>query len=269
MLELTAIPTPHLGGMSLLGNPWLDLALLLLAGVAAGIINTMAGGGSFLTLPVLVGLGLPAGVANGTTRVSVLAQNAVAALTFHQNNVRAHGVTTRLLAPVLIGAVLGSWLATRIDDEMFRPVIGVVLLIWAVYLAVKPDRFLHPPEREREPNGWSYAFSIVIGLYGGFLQAGVGFPLIALLSGQLGYDLVRTNAIKAGLIFVYTCIVLVIFAGAGQVAWTPAIVLAGGTMLGGWLGARWQLQSGSEVVRWVVLVMVVVSGVAMLASLFQ
>src|SRR5689334_10271766 len=184
MLVLTSIPTPHLGGMSLLGNPWLDLALLLVAGVAAGIINTLAGGGSFLTLPVLIGLGLPPGVANGTTRVSVLAQNAVSTLTFHQNGVRGYGITARLLGPVLIGAVIGSWLATQIDDAMFRPVIGVVLLLWAVYLAVKPDRFLHPPEQEREPNWLSYFFSVLIGLYGGFLQAGVGFPLIALLSGQ-------------------------------------------------------------------------------------
>jgi uncharacterized membrane protein YfcA len=268
MLELTAFPTPHLGGMSLLGNPWLDLALLLLAGVAAGIINTLAGGGSFLTLPILIGLGLPAGVANGTTRVSVLAQNAVSTLTFHQNGVRAHGATTRLLGPMLIGAVVGSWLATQLDDEVFRPVIGVVLLIWAVYLAVKPDRFLHPPEHEREPNWLSHGLAVLIGIYGGFLQAGVGFPLIALLSGQLGYDLVRTNAIKAGLICAYTCVVLVIFAGYGQVAWTPALVLAGATMVGGWIGARWQIAQGSELVRWAVLIMVVISGVAMLASLF-
>lgn len=268
MPALAVFPTPHLGGMSLLGNPWLDLALLLLAGVAAGVINTLAGGGSFLTLPILIGLGLPAGVANGTARVSVLAQNAVSSLTFHRSGVRDHGVAARLLGPMLVGAVLGSWLATQIEDRMFRPVIGVVLLIWAVYLAVKPDRFLHPPEREREPNWLSYALAVLIGLYGGFLQAGVGFPLIALLSGQLGYDLVRTNAIKAGLICAYTLVVLLIFAGYGQVAWTPALALAGATMLGGWIGARWQIEKGSELVRWAVLVMVVIAGVAMLASLF-
>jgi uncharacterized membrane protein YfcA len=267
MLALLAIPAPYLGGMSLLGNPWLDLALLVVAGVFAGVINTLAGGGSFLTLPILIGLGLPAGVANGTTRVSVLAQNATSAITFHRNGVRAHGVTARLLAPVLIGSGLGAWLATQLDDQLFRPVIGVVLLVWAVILAVKPDRFLHPPEHERAPTTMTHGLALLVGVYGGFMQAGVGFPLIALLSGQLGYDLVRTNAIKAGLIFAYTCIALVIFAGYGQVAWTPALVLAVATMLGGWLGARWQLEKGSELVRWVVLVMVVIAGVSMLGSL--
>jgi uncharacterized membrane protein YfcA len=268
MLVLTAIPAPHLGGMSLLGNPWLDLALLVVAGIAAGIVNTLAGGGSFLTLPVLIGLGLPAGVANGTTRVSVLTQNAVSALTFHRNGVHAHRLTMRLMGPVLVGAALGSWLATQLDDLLFRPVIGVVLLVWAVILAVKPERFMHPPEQERAPTPMSYGLALIIGIYGGFLQAGVGFPLIALLSGQLGYDLVRTNAIKAGLIFVYTILVLVIFASYDQIAWTPALVLAGATMLGGWMGARWQMARGSEVVRWVVLIMVVVAGVMMLRSLF-
>lgn len=268
MLALTAIPAPHLGGMSLLGNPWLDLALLVAAGVVAGVINTLAGGGSFLTLPILIGLGLPAGVANGTTRVSVLAQNATSAITFHRSGVRPHAVTARLLLPVLVGAAFGSWLATQLDDLLFRPVIGVVLLVWAVILAVKPERFMHPPEHEREPTPLSYGLAMVVGIYGGFLQAGVGFPLIALLSGQLGYDLVRTNAIKAGLIFAYTCIALIIFAGYGQIAWTPALVLAGATMLGGWLGARWQLARGSGLVRWVVLIMVVVAGISMLGSLF-
>src|SRR4029079_11358869 len=116
----------------------------------------------------------------------------------------------------------------------------VVLLVWAVFLALRPERFVHKPEQERAPTPMSYGLAVLIGIYGGFLQAGVGFPLIALLTGQLGYDLVRTNAIKAGLIFAYTIIVLGIFAGYGQVVWTPALVLAGGTMVGGWLGARWQ-----------------------------
>jgi uncharacterized membrane protein YfcA len=268
MLALMAIPAPHLGGMSLLGNPWLDLALLLAAGVAAGIINTMAGGGSFLTLPILIGLGLPAGVANGTTRVSVLAQNAVSAWTFHRNGVRAHRLTLRLMLPILVGAALGSYLATQLDDLMFRPVIGVLLLVWAVILAFRPEHFVHPPQQEHVTTPLTHVLAFVIGIYGGFIQAGVGFFMIALLSGQLGYDLARTNAIKAGLIFAYTCLVLLIFAGYDQIAWTPALVLAAATMLGGWLGARWQLARGSAAVRWIVLIMVVVAGVWMLRSLF-
>lgn len=264
---LDATWVPQLGGLSLLGSPWLDLLLLLVAGVAAGVINSMAGGGSFLTIPILVGLGLPANVANGTIRVSILTQNATLAATMHNNGVRAHGLTLRLAAPVLVGALLGSLLATQLDDAVFRPLIGAVLLVWAAVLAFKPDRFLHPPDEERAPSTLSYGLALVVGLYGGFLQAGVGFPLIALLSGHLGYDLVRTNAVKASLVFIYTCVALPVFALAGQIAWVPAIVLAVGTMIGAWIGARWQLKKGTELVRWFVLVAVTIAGLSMLQSL--
>jgi len=178
------VPTaPFEFGVSLLGNPWLDLVLVLVVGVAAGVINTMAGGGSFLVLPVLIGLGLPAGLANGTTRLAVLSQSVAGLATFHRRGVRAHALSVRLASPMIAGALLGAWLATLIDDRLFRPLIGAVLLAWAVILLVKPDRFLRPPDAEREPKLAAHLFAVVVGIYGGFLQAGVGFPLIALLTG--------------------------------------------------------------------------------------
>lgn len=264
---LTAVPAPELGGLSLIGNPWLDVLLILVVGVIAGTINALAGGGTFLVLPMLIALGLPANTANGTIRVAVLAQTSVATATFHSEGVREYATTRKLILPVLVGTAIGSFFATRLDNAMFRPVIGVALLIWAVILLVKPDRFLHPPDEAKDPNGWTYFFAGLIGLYGGFLQAGVGFPILALLSGQLGYDLVRSNSIKVSMICVYTLIALPMFAFAGQVAWVPAAVLASGTMLGAWLGARWQIEKGSEMVRWAVLVMVAVGGVLMLRPL--
>ncbi|NVB39649.1 sulfite exporter TauE/SafE family protein [Pseudenhygromyxa sp. WMMC2535] len=255
---------PNLGGLSLLGNPWLDVGLVLLAGLFMGLINSMAGGGSFLSIPLLVALGLPAGTANGSIRVAIAAQNGVALATFHRKGVRAHALSARLIAPVLAGALVGSLLATRLDDALFRPLIGVVLLVWAVVLIIKPDRFLNPPDEAREPVPLTYALAGVIGVYGGFLQAGVGFPLIALLSGHLGYDLVKANSVKVTLMLGYTLIALPVFAFAGQIAWIPAGVLAAGNMAGGWLGARWQLAKGSAVVRWFVLVMVIIAGGLML-----
>jgi uncharacterized membrane protein YfcA len=254
----------ELGGVSLLGNLWLDVVLLLVVGAVAGVINTMAGGGSLLVLPVLIGLGLPAGVANGSSRLAVATQSAAALATFHRRGVRAHGLSMRLAGPMIAGALLGSYLVTLLDDRLFRPLFGIVLLAWAVILLVKPDRFLRPPDQAREPNTTSYVLAFVVGLYGGALQAAVGFLLIALLSGQLGYDLVRANSVKVTLVLAYTLVVLPVFIFAEQVAWVPAIVLAIGTMAGAWLGAHWQLEKGSAVVRWFVLVMVLVSGVAML-----
>lgn len=258
-----------LGGLSLTGSPGLDVAIVLLVGALAGVINSMAGGGSFLLIPTLVALGLPATTANGTIRVAVLAQSGAAVATFHKREVHDYPLTKRLVAPMIVGALLGSLLATRLDDAVFRPVIGVCLLIWAVILLVQPDRFLNPPEQTREPDARTAALAAAVGLYGGFLQAGVGFPLIALLSVHLGCDLVKSNAIKVALVLGYTLIALPVFAFAGQIAWVPAGVLVIGSMVGAWLGARWQVAKGSSVVRWFVLVMVALGGALMLAPLVR
>ncbi len=270
MLGLAAsiLVLPELGGVSLLGHPALDAALLLLVGCVAGLINVMAGGGSFLLLPVLIGLGLPATVANGTTRLGVITQSATAVATFRRKGVDTSKVSRALTPAMLVGALLGAWLATRIDPDVFEPIIGVVLIAWAIVLLVKPDRFLHPPEHERAPTRTTHVFGLLVGFYGGFLQAGVGFPLIALLSGHLGYDLVRANASKVALTLVFSLATLPIFMSASQVAWAPAIVLAIGTMTGAWLGTRWQLAQGNEFVRRFVLVMVAISGIQMLISTF-
>lgn len=264
--SVAALPAFELGGVSLLGNPWLDLGLLLLAGFAAGLINVMAGGGSFLLLPLLVGLGLPANVANGTMRVGVLTQSAAAIVTFRTKGIRTERLSLRLAPAMSIGALVGAGLATQIADEVFKPVVGAVLIAWAIILLIKPDRFSSPPDHERPPSATTHALCVVIGLYGGFLQAGVGFPLIALLSGHLGYDLVRANSSKVALTLAFTLITLPVFVYADQIAWTPALVLAAATMIGAWAGARWQLDKGSEVVRWFVLITVAVSGSAMLIS---
>jgi uncharacterized membrane protein YfcA len=264
--RIAALPAFELGGVSLLGNPWLDLGLLLLAGFAAGLLNVMAGGGSFLLLPVLVGLGLPANVANGTMRVGVITQSAAAIMTFRAKGVDTHQLSMRLAPAMLVGALVGSWLATVISNEAFEPAVGAVLIVWAIVLLIKPDRFLRPPDGERSPSPPTHVLCVLIGLYGGFLQAGVGFPLIALLSGHLGYDLVRANSSKVALTLAFTLVALPVFVLADQIAWTPALVLAAGTMFGAWAGVRWQLDKGSELVRWFVIVTVAVSGVAMVIS---
>jgi uncharacterized membrane protein YfcA len=264
--SVAALPAFELGGVSLLGNPWLDLGVLLLAGFAAGLLNVMAGGGSFLLLPLLIGLGLPANVANGTMRVGVITQSTAAILTFRAKGVHTGRLSLRLAPAMLVGALVGSWLATQIADDVFTPVIGVVLIAWAIVLLVKPDRFLRPPDHERPPSALTHVLCVLIGSYGGFLQAGVGFPLIALLGGHLGYDLVRANSSKVALTLAFTLVALPVFVLADQIAWTPALVLAAATMFGAWAGVRWQLDKGSELVRWFLVITVAISGGAMLVA---
>lgn len=247
-----------------LSDPLAGPAALVLAGVLGGVLNTLAGGGSFIILPLLIGLGLPPGVANATSRIGVLAHGSAAALTFARNRALQTGLVARLAAPMCLGALLGAWLATRLDDDLFRPVIGAVLLLWAVALVVRPGRMLKPPPAPVPPGPLAFALALVIGVYGGFLQAGVGFPLIALFVSHLGHDLLRANAAKVALVFVYTTLAVAVFAAAGQIAWREALILAAGMTVGGWLGARLQIRAGAPLVRWAIVVMVAFSGAALL-----
>ena len=253
-------------GVDVLASPGLGLSILAAAGVLAGIINALAGGGSFLILPLLIGLGLPPTVANGTSRVGVVVQCLSSSWTFHSRGVRDYGITVRLALPITLGALAGAYLATRFDDTLLRPVIGVVLVVWGLILGFRPGRFLEPPEEPSSASWRSDFGGLVIGLYGGFLQAGVGFPLLALLIPALGYHAVVANAIKSRLVLIYSLLALPIFAMAGQIVWREGLVLGAGTMVGGWLGARLQLRSGAGIVRWAVLIMVLIGGIALLVT---
>ncbi|MCX4247102.1 sulfite exporter TauE/SafE family protein [Paraliomyxa miuraensis] len=244
--------------------PWVGLGALVVAGAIASVINSMAGGGSLLTLPMLMAVGLPAGLANGTNRVGVVVQGLAAVITFHRRGVRDYGLVARLLPAMMLGAAGGSWLATRLGDDLLRVVFGVMLAGWAVFLVLRPGGFLNVPEQPRKVGPLALVLSVLIGVYGGFLQAGVGFPLLALLVPYLGYPAVRANAIKVALVLGFSLVSLPVFVLAGQVQWREGLALAAGGMVGGWLGARLQLRAGATLVRWVVVVAVAVSGVAML-----
>jgi uncharacterized membrane protein YfcA len=244
--------------------PWLALVVLGIASALASMINALAGGGSMLTLPLLVAMGLPAGVANGTNRVGVITQGVASIATFHGQGFREYRLVLRLLLPMMLGAAAGTALATRMDDGLLRLVFGVTLAAWAVLLVVRPGRFLHAPPEPRRPGALAYGLCVLIGVYGGFLQVGVGFPLLALLVLYLGHPAVQANAIKLALTLGYTLVSLPMFALAGQVAWREGLVLAAGGLLGGWLGTHMQIRGGAKLVRWVVVIAVAVSGVAML-----
>lgn len=243
---------------------WLGLGALVAVGMFAGVINSMAGGGGFLTLPLMMALGLPAGVANGTMRVAVLMQNLVSTATFHQKGVREYATTARLILPIAVGSGVGAWLATLISDDLLTPLFGAILVAWALLLWLRPSSFDDRDEEPRSPTALTYALGFLIGIYGGFMQAGVGFPLLALLVTHLGYSPVRANSIKVVIVLGYTIVALPVFAFAGQVAWIHGAALAVGAMLGAFIGTRWQLEKGSDVVRYFVLIAVSVSGLTMI-----
>lgn len=230
-----------------------QLALLLVAGAIAGFINTLAGGGSLLTIPALLFAGLPSTVANATNRVAVVMQSAAAAGRFRQKRVFRLAESLPMLLPAFVGSIIGAFIAAEIDQRIFDIVLGIVLLLMLGTLFFKPSAIA---DRGAPPPWLAIPVFFVIGLYGGFVQAGVGFLLIAGISFLYGFDLVKTNALKLLVVALYSLFALAIFAWYGQVLWLHGVVLGLGNVVGALIGVRFAIQRGSSAIRWVIVVAV-------------
>ncbi|MEN8159967.1 MAG: sulfite exporter TauE/SafE family protein [Myxococcota bacterium] len=239
-----------------------DALLLAGGGLVAGVVNTLAGGGSLLTVPLLTLLGLPGTVANGTNRVGILIQNGVASWGFWREGVSGIRPALPLVAPVAVGALLGATLATRLTDAGFERAFGVLMLVLLVpTLRRRPAA----PRRPLAPTA-RHALFFAIGLYGGAFQAGVGILLLYGLAGT-GSDLVRSNAVKVVLNFCFSLLVLPIFVSARQVALPEAAALATGFAAGGWLGPRVAVRGGERIIKPVLAIAVVALAARMLGIL--
>lgn len=230
--------------------------LLVLTGVVAGTLNVLAGGGSFLTLPVLIFLGLPPGLANGTNRVAIFLQNVSAVISFRRQGVLDWQSLSWATLPAILGAAVGAGFALWISDAAFQRVLAFLMVAVSLWTlgSSKEQEQAHkaPPPTLVLASGFFLA-----GVYGGFVQAGVGFLILAVTTAA-GLDLVRGNAVKVLAILGLTGLALVIFAWQGRVDWLLGLCLASGTSVGGVLGARLTVLKGHRWVKRVVTALVVV-----------
>ena len=233
---------------------WYYLALIGV-GIFAGFINTMAGGGSTLTLPMLMLLGLPANVANGTNRVAILLQNIVGVSTFKQKKVLDFKTDYRLAIPAILGAIIGALIAVDINEELLRKIITGLMILMILIIVFKPDAWLKEQAGNisAKPSILQYGVFFLVGLYGGFIQLGVGFFLLAGLVMGCGFDLVKANAIKVFIVLIYTAFALGIFIYNDQVDWMSGLLLAIGNMAGAWLGVHFTVKGGAKYVRYVLI----------------
>jgi uncharacterized membrane protein YfcA len=246
------------------------LVLLVAAGFAAGLINTLAGGGSLLTLPALIFLGMSPGHANGTNRIAVLMQNGAAIAGFARGGQVPGRLALALVPSTVIGALIGARVAVDVSDGVLRAVLAAALVL------ALPAVFLPEGRGEAPPLGaavsragprlrpWVHLVFAAIGFYGGFIQAGVGFLLLGALVPLLGLDLVRANALKVIIGLAHTAIALPVFVAHRQVEWTSGLVLAAGNMAGAWLGTHLAVLRGARFVRWVLLAALVLSAAQLL-----
>ena len=243
-----------------------ESAALFAVGFVAAVINVFAAGGSFLTLPMLLFLGLPAAIANGTNRVGVLAQNFSAVVGFHRHGVLPVRWAISVSIPAMIGAALGVWLALTIPEVAFRRLLSLVMLATATATLLRRSIREHRREAVREPSHWTMvAGFLLMGVYGGFLQAGVGFFSLALTT-LAGFDLVRGNAIKVLVVMLLTLLSLLVFAGTGHVQWPAGLALGAGNLLGAMVGVRIAVLRGHVWLEHVVTATIVVFAILLWAT---
>ena len=235
-----------------------QIPLILITGIAAGFLNVVAGGGSLLTLPVLIFLGLPAATANGTNRVAVAIQCATGVAGFRAKGFSDFRFSALLTLPAIIGALFGAKIAIDTPDDIFNLVLAAIMV---GVLSLTLFSSARKPEGESIDLSAARKFATLIafffiGIYGGFIQAGVGFIIIAALTSINRFDLVRANAIKLFVSFFFTIVALGIFIYNGNVDPFLGLTLALGNATGAWFGSNWAVDRGE---KWIKVVLVVTS----------
>jgi hypothetical protein len=244
-----------------------QIPVLFGVGIVAGILNVLAGGGSLLTLPLLIFMGLPSAVANGTNRIAILCQNVFAIRSFRQRGVMPLELALLCTPPALIGSWVGANLAINLNDELFNRILALIMLGVLVFTIVDPMKHMRTGDFTFS-RGRKLVLAVSffgVGIYGGFVQAGVGFLIITALLIH-GLDLVRINAIKVVVIFAYTFVALGVFMFYGQINYVLGLSLAAGNSLGGVIGPRLAVDRGHEWIKKVVSITVLVFALKLLLA---
>jgi hypothetical protein len=232
---------------------------LVAVGMIAGFVNVMAGGGSLLTVPVMVFMGLPGPSANGTNRIAILAQNLTAITTFARSGFKDFRLSLSLAACAVPGAIGGAFLGVELEGVWFNRALAVIMVGVMVLMRLDRGAAAHaesdPPSARRLFAG--HVLMVGVGFWGGFIQLGVGFIIMPVLNRVMGFDLVRTNMHKVFIVAVYTVVALFVYSSQVTLLWTVGLALAIGNSAGGYLGARFTISKGERLVRLILNVVLV------------
>ncbi len=249
---------------------WYLYLVVVAVGLVAGIINTLAAGGSLLTLPVLMALGLPPNMANGTNRIAIFLQNVVGVRQFHKEKVMDFPSGFKVGIPAVAGAIAGAFIAVNLNDEVMKLAIAGVMILVFFLILLKPNRWINSHETHPPIPYWVQVIVFFfVGVYGGFIQAGVGFFLLTSLVLGSGFELVKANALKLLIILLYTPLALLIFFMNGDVNLWIGLVLAVGNMTGAWIGTKIAVKWGAVLIRYFVLVAILVASTKLILDAFK
>jgi hypothetical protein len=237
------------------------IIVIIIAGILVGFINTLSGGGSVISLSLLVLLGLPADMANGTNRISIFFQTLSSVSSFTRQKMFSNMRPVWLAIPATIGAIMGAYLAVDVSKRVIEIAMGISMVIMVFFLFYKPDKWLkeNPVLLLTPLKWWQMVIFFLVGFYGGFIQVGVGYFLLMALMLGVGYDLVKANAVKNLIVFFYAIFALLVFILDGKVDYMIGLVLSVGSMIGAWIGSYLAVKKGAGFIKAVIIFSVVLT----------
>lgn len=241
--------------------------ILFAAGIAAGFVNVIAGGGSSLTLPALIFLGLDSSVANGTNRIGVLLQNVSAVYSFKNEKYLETAASLRLAIATLPGSIAGAILSTQLSNDVFNKILGIIMIGIIIMMIIPKNKNKYPDIETKHIPISAHISMLFIGFYGGFIQVGIGFLLMAALRELLKVNLIRVNMHKVFVVLISTVPAFMVFILTNNVHWGYGLCLASGNVLGAWFSAKIQVKKGEEFIR-IFLVIVILGMAVKLLNIF-
>lgn len=233
--------------------------MLLVSGIIVGIINTLGGGGSVISMALFMAMGLPVNVANGTNRIAVVLQNLSSTLTFIRKRMLDIKSGLLLSIPAIIGNILGSVVAMEVDDTTFRICLSVVLAVILVYLIFDRQRPQLHTGHSLTIRWWHYIWFLIVGFYGGYIYIGLGFLILAVTIWTMKLDIITANVLKGCVIFLSTPFALAVFMINGQVDYGVGLLHGAGNIIGAVMASHWAIGWGVKFVKAFTLVVIVVS----------
>jgi len=242
---------------------WYHYLLLVVVGFTVGFVNTMAGGGSLLSLPVLIFLGLPPSVANGTNRVAIVIQTALGTAGFKSKGVSTYPFNMYLAVTAFIGSIIGANIAIDIKGETFNKILAIIMVAVVLIILFKPKMNTEGLEERLKGKYLVYAMIafFFFGIYGGFINAGLGFLMMIFLHGVNRLSLVKTNMTKVSVACLYTIAALAVFAYNDKVDWLIGGVLALGNGTGAWVASRYSVKKGDGFIKKFMVAMIVIMAI--------
>lgn len=233
--------------------------IIMLTGVVAGFFNTVAGGGSLLTMPVLIFIGLPSAIANGTNRIALFFQNIIAVTNFKRKGYFDWKLSISLAIPAVLGSIIGANIAIALPDMIFKTILAIVMLIVVVVMIWNPQKSINDAKNlsEKKRNIISIGLFFFVGIYGGLIQAGVGIIIIAVLTILTGFPLAKINSIKVFVVGIYILSSLIVFIISGKVNWLYGFCLAIGNGFGAYLGSNFSVAKGDKWIKIILFIVVI------------